>query len=128
MIQSITLLITDDEQEILDSIEMELKRIDPNLNIIKVQTGRESLQLIQTGDIDILLTDIAMPDMDGFELNKRVKEIRPNIPIIMMTSFGYDPEHIVVNSKRFGLDEVILKPIDYSKLISLIYKCTFPPS
>lgn len=120
--KKIYLLITDDEPDILDLLESELQEFDENLVIIKANSGYEALTYLQNNVCDLLLTDIAMPDMDGFELYSRAKEIRPNLAIIMMTGFGYDPNHTVVNAKKAGLKDVVFKPFNMNKLFSLIYQ------
>ena len=118
----ITILITDDEQDILDLLRGELSEADSNFHLLLADSGYKALNYIQTEQIDLLLTDIAMPDMDGYELYKRTTELKPNLPIIMMTGFGYDPNHTVVNAKRAGLKDVVFKPFDISKLLALIYQ------
>jgi YesN/AraC family two-component response regulator len=116
------LLITDDEENILIWLKSELTEIDDNFEVVVTKSGYESLDYIQKNQVDLLLTDIAMPDMDGYELYRRTKEIRPQLPIIMMTGFGYDPNHTVVNAKKEGLRDVLLKPFDINKLLTRIYK------
>ena len=120
--KKIVILVTDDDVNILDFLESELTELDKSFHVIKANTGYVALTNIQTKHIDMLVTDIAMPDMDGYELYKRTKEIRPNLPIIMMTGFGYDPNHTVVNAKKIGLKDVVFKPFDISKLMALIYR------
>jgi len=122
----IKILVTDDEQEILDLLRGELSDADKNFEVLTAGSGYQSLSYLQTEQIGLLITDIAMPDMDGYELYKRAKEIRPNLPIIMMTGFGYDPNHTVVNAKKLGLKDVIFKPFELEKLLSLIYKALAP--
>jgi two-component system, sensor histidine kinase SagS len=61
-----------------------------------------------------------MPDMDGYELFSRTKEMNSELPIIMMTGFGYDPNHVVVKSRMKGLKDVIFKPFDTQKLVKMI--------
>jgi DNA-binding NtrC family response regulator len=117
-----TILITDDEQDILDSLEFDLAEIDNNIEIIKATSGRIALRCIQENSVDLLLTDIAMPDMNGFELYKRTKYMRPNMPIIMMTGFGYDPNHTLLNAKKMGLGHIFYKPFDVKKLLKTIYE------
>jgi DNA-binding NtrC family response regulator len=63
-----------------------------------------------------------MPDMNGFELYQRTSELRPNLPIIMMTGFGYDPNHVILNTKNIGLRYVIYKPFDVKRLHKTIYE------
>jgi len=120
--EKLKILVTDDEQEILDLLRGELSDADKHFEVICANSGYQALSSIQNEQIAILITDIAMPDMDGYELYKRAKEIRPNLPIIMMTGFGYDPNHTVVNAKKSGLKDVIFKPFDIEKLLGIIYK------
>ncbi|MCD4796284.1 MAG: response regulator [Candidatus Cloacimonetes bacterium] len=115
-------LIVDDERSVTEYLKMELEDSDNGFEIICSNAGYEALSLIMRGDIDLLLTDIAMPDMDGYELYSRTKEYDENLPIIMMTGFGYDPGHAVVKSKKDGLQDVIFKPFDIQKLNVLIKK------
>jgi FixJ family two-component response regulator len=63
-----------------------------------------------------------MPDMDGYELYSRTKEFNEDLPIIMMTGFGYDPDHVVVKSRKAGLQDVIFKPFNIKKLTDKIKK------
>ncbi len=118
----IYLLITDDENDILQLLDCELKDYDENFEITLADSGYKALNHLQNNECSLLLTDIAMPDMDGFELYKRAKEIRPELPIIMMTGFGYDPNHTVVNAKKAGLKDVVFKPFDINKLVAMIYQ------
>ena len=118
----IKIIITDDEPDILQLLNSELTDFDENFEITLANSGYEALNCLQLEGYDMLITDIAMPDMDGFELYKRAKDIRPDISIIMMTGFGYDPNHTVVNAKKAGLKDVIFKPFDISKLVSMIYQ------
>ena len=120
--KNITILITDDEHDILDLLRGELSEANCNFNIVTAESGYEALNYIQSEKVDILITDIAMPDMDGYELYTRSVEIKPDLPIIMMTGFGYDPFHTMVNAKKAGLRDVIFKPFDMTKILALIYQ------
>lgn len=114
------ILVVDDETDVTDYIKLELEDHCPDLEIICKNTGYEGLKKILQGKISLLLTDIAMPDMDGYELYSRAKEANTDLPIIMMTGFGYDPNHVVVKSKIAGLKDVIFKPFDINRLIIMI--------
>ena len=120
--KSITILIIDDDQDILDMISAGLNEIDSDIQVITTNSGYTAMQLIHERDIDLVLTDIAMPDMDGLELYKRLKELRPELQFIMMTGFGYDPNHVIINTKQIGLKQVIYKPFDVNKLHKKIYE------
>ena len=114
------ILVVDDEKDVTDYLRLELEEY--GFNVICKNAGYLALIELNRGDIDLLLTDIAMPDMDGFELYSRAKELNEDLPIIMMTGFGYDPGHAVVKSKKAGLKDVILKPFETSMLVAKINK------
>jgi two-component system, sensor histidine kinase SagS len=116
------ILIVDDDILITDYLKIELEECCFELEVICENEGCLALNRIMTGGIDLLLTDIAMPDMDGYELYSRAKEYNEQLPIIMMTGFGYDPDHIVVKSRKAGLQDVIFKPFDIQKLTDKIKK------
>jgi FixJ family two-component response regulator len=67
-----------------------------------------------------MITDIAIPDLDGYQLFLRARDINENMPIIMMTGFGYDPKHVIVNVQKSGLKDILYKPFDTDKLVTLI--------
>ncbi len=117
-----TIVIVDDEPDILDLLQTEIKDFDENFTIMTFNDGLSALQYIKQNTCDLMITDIAMPDMDGYELYSRVHDLRPAMPIIMMTGFGYDPNHTVVNAKKAGLRDVIFKPFDINRLMTLIYQ------
>ena len=115
-------LVVDDEASVTEYLKLDLEEHDPNIRVICQNSGYEALKEIMKGSVDLLLTDIAMPDMDGYELYSRTKDYDENLPIIMMTGFGYDPDHTVVKSRGDGLRDVVFKPFDIQKLSDLIQK------
>ena len=108
--------IVDDEDELIQNLRVELGSLRPEWEIKTFSNGLAALKLILAGGVDLVLTDIAMPDMDGYELYWRVKEHDPKIPVIMMTGFGYDPNHVLVRAKTDGLKDVLYKPFDVEEL------------
>jgi two-component system, sensor histidine kinase SagS len=118
------ILIVDDERDVTDFLKMEIEdfceEFCKNFEVICKNSGYDALHEVMKGDISLLLTDIAMPDMDGYELYSRAKELYEDLPIIMMTGFGYDPNHVVVKSRQDGLKDVIFKPFDIEKLMNKI--------
>jgi excinuclease UvrABC nuclease subunit len=115
-----TILVVDDEKKVTEFLKLELEDNCSNIKVITANSGYEGLSSIMSGGVDLLLTDIAMPDMDGYELFSRTKEMNSELPIIMMTGFGYDPNHVVVKSRMKGLKDVIFKPFDTQKLVKMI--------
>ncbi len=112
--------IVDDEDELVENLRLEIASLRPNWEIKTFSNGMKAMQEIVKGKVDLVLTDIAMPDMDGYELYWRVKDYDDSIPVIMMTGFGYDPNHVLVRAKVDGLKDVLFKPFDTDKLVELI--------
>ena len=79
--------------------------------------GAEALRRLADAPFDVLLTDVVMPNMDGYELYTAVQEKYPHIPVLMMTAFHYDRDHVIKRSKLEGLEGVIFKkPVDPARL------------
>lgn len=112
--------IVDDEDELINNLKIELQAMRPEWEVHAFNNGMDALMEIMNGQCDLLLTDIAMPDMDGYELYWRVRDYNPEIPVIMMTGFGYDPNHVLVRAKTSGLKDVFYKPFDMDKLVETI--------
>ena len=112
--------IVDDEEELVKNLKIEIQDLRPEWEIHTFSDGLKALQKIMHGQVSLVLTDIAMPDMDGYELFWRVKDYDAKIPVIMMTGFGYDPNHVLVRAKVDGLKDVIFKPFDVEKLVALM--------
>jgi signal transduction histidine kinase/FixJ family two-component response regulator len=79
---------------------------------------RESLEHFRAGPIDLLLVDIRMPEISGFDLVQQVRELQPDMAILAMTGFG--TVEMAIQALRRGVDGLILKPFDKSELISAV--------
>jgi len=112
--------IVDDEEELVENLKIELEAIKSDWKILTFSEGMKAIQEIVKGNVDLVVTDIAMPDMDGYELFWRIKDYDENIPVIMMTGFGYDPNHVLVRAKVDGLKDVLYKPFETEKLVDII--------
>ncbi|MEA2103293.1 MAG: response regulator [Candidatus Cloacimonadota bacterium] len=113
-----TILIVDDDKDFLEYLVYALKQI--NLNILSVDNGFDALQKLREEKIDAVLTDIAMPDMDGYELYTQIRNFNDDIPIIMMTGFGYDPNHVLVKARQDGLHNILFKPFEIEDLQEIL--------
>jgi DNA-binding NarL/FixJ family response regulator len=105
--------IVDDHQLFLDGIRSILSAQENFKIIFTVDNAKDALEHIQKQSIDILITDISMPEMNGIELIHRVKENFPHIKIIVMTSFRD------MGSKR-NIDAYLLKNTPKEKLIEVL--------
>lgn len=123
LIQDYILLVDDNPINLLMTDEL-LKNIGFN-NIITSENGNDALQIIQKEKIGILLTDLHMPEMDGFELCSKIrldqkKNILPTFPIIAFTADSLDS--ILFKCQQSGFDDMLTKPLGANTLLSTIKK------
>ena len=99
-----------------------LKEIWPDINIkiIRATNGLEAAEICKTQHIDIMLMDIKMPIMNGYEATRQIRQIKPNLPIIAQTAYtdGIDKK----NAFACGCTDFISKPINKELFISKINK------
>ncbi len=80
------------------------------------------MKLVEARRFDLVLTDVVMPNMDGHELYLACQKMHPDLPVLMMTAFHYDKDHIIKRSRMKGLEGVIFKkPVDPERLCQAIY-------
>jgi CheY-like chemotaxis protein len=80
-----------------------------------VYSGAEALKVLEALPIDILLTDVKMPDMDGVELYKETMKSHPNVYTIFMTAYAADD--LIKNGMSLGVKTVLTKPVDINLLL-----------
>jgi PAS domain S-box-containing protein len=113
------ILVVDDDPGICHSLE-EILEADGCL-VETACDGAEGLRLIESAEFDLVLSDVVMPNMDGYALFKAVREQRPDLPVLMMTAFYYDKDHIIKRSRMEGLQGVVFKkPVDPDHLRDVI--------
>jgi CheY-like chemotaxis protein len=81
-------------------------------------SGVQALEVLQNQAIDILLTDVRMPEMDGVTLYRKARKIRPNLTTIFMTAYAAD--EIIQQGLAEGIKAVLTKPLDIDFLVSLL--------
>ena len=75
----------------------------------RAKNGLEAVEMVEKGEYDLVLMDIKMPVMNGLEATKRIKEIRPELPIIAVTANAFDSDHQAAFDA--GCDDFLSKPI-----------------
>ena len=104
------ILIVDDERPFLESLQDGIATYSDQLNVICANNGQEALAVLKKEKIDLLVTDLHMPVMDGFELLAHVSKQDPYLPVIVMTAFGTpEIEEKIANMMAFHYLE---KPLD----------------
>ena len=103
----VKILIVDDELEILDSIYRTLKNGLPQYEYLKTTMSRQAREILRTDIIDILLTDIKMPNWNGFELAEVAKKANQNCRVLLLT--GYNDFDYAYQAIKTNCDDFILK-------------------
>ena len=75
---------------------------------------------------DLVISDVRMPDRNGYEVFRATKDASPDTPVILMTGFGYDPHHSIVRSSQEGLHCFLFKPFEASALLLEVGKAMSP--
>ena len=89
-------------------------------SIIWTKTGRETIDVCLSNDVDIVLMDIKMPDLNGLEATIEIKKKKPNIPIVAQTAYAMEEDEEA--SVKAGCDDYISKPIRPENLLSIMTK------
>ena len=113
-----TILIADDDKAIRRTLEMHLTEV--GYLVITAANGSDAVDLALTKNIDLMLLDLRLTGMDGFEVLTRVKESKPSLPIIMITA--YDEMQTAIESIRLGAIDHLGKPVDLDYLDEVIDK------
>jgi len=102
------ILLVEDEESIRGFLKINLKR--NNFNVIEAETGEEGIDLVRKENPIIAILDVMLPDIDGFIICKKLREIYPNMGIIMLTAKGQDMDKIM--AFEYGADDYIVKPFN----------------
>lgn len=112
------ILAVDDESVVLDSFRKIL--VVAGYSVDTVLTGPEALGLVRKNHYDFVFTDFKMPDMDGVEVTKAVKHLRPDVDVIMVT--GYASIESAVETMKHGAMDYVQKPFAEDELVALVDK------
>jgi CheY-like chemotaxis protein/glycine cleavage system H lipoate-binding protein len=110
------ILAVDDEKVVLDSLRKMLAL--GGYSIDTVESGAEALGLISRRDYDFVFTDLKMPGMDGVEVTKAVKHLRPDIDVIVVT--GYGTIETAVETVQVGAMDYVQKPFTEDELLEFV--------
>jgi two-component system, NtrC family, nitrogen regulation response regulator NtrX len=108
-----SVLVVDDERSIRDSIKMILEY--EKFEIHFAENGPAALQRIGEGDIAVVLLDIKMPGEDGLSVLRKIRQIRPELPVVMVS--GHGTIETAVEATRLGAFDFLPKPLDSDKLV-----------
>jgi two-component system response regulator AtoC len=116
MRQQQTILIVDDEQNIRRVLEAAFQK--DGYQVLTAAHGHQALKTLQEELVDVMISDVVMPDMNGLDLLKKSREQYPDLTVIMMTAYGTIPS--AVDAIRTGALDFLTKPLDLDVLKKLV--------
>lgn len=114
------ILVADDEPNIRTTICDILRKYEANVTV--AANGAEAISHLERGEFDLVISDIKMPDKTGYDVFAAARRKCVNLPVILMTGFGYDPNHSIVRASQEGLSAVLFKPFKVAQLLTEIRK------
>jgi CheY-like chemotaxis protein len=119
-IRKITVLVVEDE--LINQILVQKILEDLELNFTLVENGRDAVHEISNGDYDIVLMDLQMPALDGYEATKQIRQLdsaKRAVPIIALTAHALDKDR--TKCLEVGMNDFLSKPIDIGELKNLLH-------
>jgi CheY-like chemotaxis protein len=125
-------LVADDEPKIRQTIRDVLRGKGARVTVCS--NGQAAIDELEaaskrpTGQFNLIVSDIKMPDKNGYEVFAAARRLDMAIPVILMTGFGYDPHHSIVRASQEGLQCVLFKPFAIDKLVDEVRKALGAPA
>jgi DNA-binding NtrC family response regulator len=113
-----TIVIVDDEDMVLTSLNSFLT-LETDYEVKTFVSVKEALEYIKTGNVDLVISDYLMPEMDGISFLAKVREIKPEVPRIILTGYA-DKENAIKAINNVGLFQYIEKPWDNDDLLIIL--------
>ncbi len=114
----VTVVIVDDEDMVLTSLSS-LLSLETEYDVKSYTSPKEALSYVSEHDVDIVLSDYLMPEMDGISFLAQVREVRPEVPRIILTGYA-DKENAIKAINEVGLFQYIEKPWDNDDLLIIL--------
>lgn len=115
-------LVVDDEERIRGETTQVLEQL--GCVVRTAASGTEAFIAIEEAGsghaFDLVLSDIKLPDATGYEVFTKAREILPNVPVVLMTGFGYDPNHTIIRASADGVQGILLKPFRTEHFVQAI--------
>jgi len=119
MSEILSILVVDDDPSMASSLTeiLDIKGFE----VRAANSGAEALQILRDHPVDVMLTDVRMPDMNGVELYRATRKTHPNLRTFLMTAYAADD--IIQKGMAEGIKTVFTKPVDIDLLVSILSAC-----
>lgn len=116
---TLRVLLVDDNATVLTVLEELLRRNIPSIIILTASSGQDALRVLQTATVDVVVSDVSMPNGDGFFLLEEVQRQWPSLPVVLMSGEPVESRALEAGAKAF-----FSKPIDPHRLIETLTALT----
>lgn len=117
MDEKLKVLVVDDDMQVLNMLGRIIE--SEGWKCLKAPTGEIALDTLKLNEVDIVVLDLKLPRMDGFEVLKSMKELKPAVPVVILTGMGSDKEHIDM-ALKLGASGYVSKAMPVKQTISAI--------
>lgn len=116
--EQIRILLVDDEEEFVKTLSerIQMRNLDSSIAL----NGKEAMEAMNARVSDVMVLDLRMPGMDGFEVLRQVKKTYPEVQVIILTGHGSDKDEN--ETRRLGAFEYLKKPVGIDQLIQTIHR------
>ncbi|MFQ6111990.1 MAG: response regulator, partial [Nitrospinota bacterium] len=118
------ILLIEDEEHILENLSLILQMANHEVEV--AGSGREGIKLFAEGEFDIVFTDLGMPGMNGWEVARAIKEMKSQIPVVLITGWGLSLD--LEEAREKGVDYVVQKPFKMNQILNLLARIMKSPS
>ncbi len=112
MTRKCSVLIVDDDNGMTETLSDIFSEMGHEVSV--AGDGFKAIKLVEARPYDLVLMDIKMPKMNGVETFRRLREVRPELKVVMMTAFALD--ELITEARRLGAADVLFKPLQIDKL------------
>ena len=113
-----TVVLVDDEEMVVASLNSFLS-LETDYKVISFTSAKEALEYVENNDVDIVVSDYLMPEMDGISFLAKVRDIKPEIPRVILTGYA-DKENAIKAINEVGLFQYIEKPWNNDDLLIIL--------
>jgi CheY-like chemotaxis protein len=120
------ILVVDDDDRVRTTARLLLEAA--GFEVVEAASGGVALRTLGSEAVEVVLTDIFMPDIDGIELIHALRRPSPDLPIVAMSGGGYDDgKDVLAVARLFGAAGIVQKPLTRRKLVGAIRRAIGPP-
>jgi len=118
-LRDLRILVVDDDLGVCQSLRDLLTQ--EGCEVLVATGGREAIGRLENVPVDLVLSDVVMPDLDGYQVYQEIQRRHPGLPVVLMTAFHFDKDHVIKRSRLAGVEDVVYKkPIDPPRLREII--------